>query len=236
MKTSKRIIAVTFAALLIIAGVASPGHAATGTGHGIGAGDTHCTDYDQTDNGTVVVAQLFNGTGEVTVRRAETVGGPETVVFQSPIGALTGWPGVVQETISPTEPGMLLYRVCIEVDEVTGSLAQYGLSLLPTSGFTVVDLGPETAAISQDAKVCGDNAEVIDNRVRLVGSASGEVRWTIFAHAVEPWFEGDQNIVVADAATIDETVILDPFIVAVHVCAINLTNPQRVSISFELSS
>ncbi|HZM83639.1 MAG TPA: hypothetical protein VFC19_48600 [Candidatus Limnocylindrales bacterium] len=240
MRTSKRIVAVTAAALLIVLGAPGPANAAVGTGQALDVGDSHCTDYDQSDNGTAVNAQLFNATGVLTVRRAATVGGQETVVFQTPIGALTGWPGVVDETVPPTEPGVFLYRVCLEVGEVTRSgslsLASYGLTLFPTSAGTVVDVGPETAALSQNAGVCADATEVVDNRVRLVGSAGGEVRWRIFAHAVSPYFEGDPNVLVVDADAIDQVAVLDSQVFGVQVCVDNLATAARTAVSFELSS
>ena len=61
-------------ALLLAATTAPAGAAGIATGQTLGAGDSRCTDYVQSDNGARLTGFFANGTGEWTVLRSSAVG------------------------------------------------------------------------------------------------------------------------------------------------------------------
>jgi hypothetical protein len=226
--------------VLIAVGAAGRAEAA-GSGLTLGAGDSRCTDKVQSDNGARAVAQLTYGTGQWTVRRAGTAGGPETVVFRAPAGSLTGGIERIDRTIAPTAAGTFLYRLCLDVDRVVRlngplSSANYNLSISSSSPAAVADIGPDTATLSKSTQACGDVTAVPGHTVRLVGSASAPTRWTLVVTDNTVLFEGNWSVLMLDATSVDKTLVLDPEILSVTACANNLTNSGRVSVSFELSS
>jgi len=228
--------------VLLAIGLAGPA-SAEGTG-GTRVGHNRCSDQVQSDNGARVVASMAYATGEWTVRRASSVGGAETVVFRAPAGSMTSRVGIDQ-TLAPTAPGTFLYRLCLDVSQAAWvrwpflTYGSYDLSITSTSPTAVTDIGPDTATlIGNSNSTCGDLTAVPGNTVRLVGNASSVVRWHVYDADHLPEFAGDGDVIVVDSTSIDQTLVVDPEVTHVRVCAMavmaSISNP--VSVSFELSA
>ena len=232
-------VAVTVGALITF-GAAGPASAGGGSGQTLGVGDSRCTDQVQSDNGAELTGFLTYGTGEWTVRRADTAGGAETVVFQAPAGSLSGQPIPIDTTIAPGGSGDFLYRACLSVDQVHVqghfSIANYRISLTSTSPNAVHDIGPDTATLSMSAQACGDQTFVQPgDTVQLVGTSTGPTGWIISVTGSTNNYEGNWAVLLETATSIDRTVTLDPEITAVTVCAGGGNPGGTVSVGFELS-
>jgi hypothetical protein len=182
-----------------------------------------------------------NGTGEWTVLRSSTVGGPETVIFSAPAGSRSGTLTPIDKTIAPTESGTFFYRACVLASKIMKvsvfSVTHYQISLTSTSPNAVTDIGPETATLSLSASACGDRTPVSSgDTIRLVGTGSGRTGWIISVTGNTNNYEGNWAVLVTTTdGGIDQTVVLDPEITEVTACAGGYITAGRNTVSFELS-
>ena len=234
-------VGVAATALLLAATTASAGAAGIATGQTLGLGDSRCTDYVQSDNGVRLNGFFANGTGQWTVLRSSTVGGPETVVFSAPAGSRSGAQTPIDKTITPTASGTFTYRACVVVTKIMKhsvfSITHYQLSLTSSSPNAVSDLGPETAALSMNAQACGDRTPVAPGAtIRLVGTGTGQTGWIISVTGNTNNYEGNWAVLYTTTnGGIDQTFVLDPEITEVTACAGGGVSPGRDTVSFELS-
>jgi hypothetical protein len=242
MKTWTRAgVCVASAALLLAATTAPASAAGIATGQTLGVGDSRCTDYVQSDNGTRLTGFFANGTGEWTVLRSSTVGGPETVVFRAPAGSRSGAQTPIDKTIAPTASGTAFYRACVLANKIMKvsvfSVTHYQISLTSTSSNAVTDIGPETATLSLNAQACGDRTPVSSgDTIRLVGTGSGRTGWIISVTGSTNNYEGNWAVLyTATDGGIDQTFVLDPEITEVTACAGGGVTTGRDTVSFELS-
>lgn len=228
-------------ALLLAATTAPAGAAGIATGQTLGAGDSRCTDYVQSDNGARLTGFFANGTGEWTVLRSSAVGGPETVVFKASAGSRSGAKTPIDKTIAPTASGFFFYRACVVADKIMKvsvfSVTHYQMSLTSTSSRAVADVGPETAALSLNAQACGDRTPVSPGAtIRLVGTGSGRTGWIISVTGSTNNYEGNWAVLYTTTnGGIDQTFVLDPEITEVTACAGGGVTTGRDNVSFELS-
>jgi hypothetical protein len=182
-----------------------------------------------------------NGTGEWTVLRSGTVGGPETVVLSAPAGSPSGAQTPVDRIVAPTMSGDVVYRACVVANKIMKfsafSITHYQLSLTSTSATAVTDLGPETAALSLSAQACGDRTPVSPGTtVRLTGTGTGRTGWIISVTGNTNNYEGNWAVLYTTTdGGIDQTFALDPEITEVTACAGGGVTTGRDSVSFELS-
>jgi hypothetical protein len=241
MSVRKRGWAVAVAAGALIAiGAAAPATAGEGSGQTLGVGDSRCTDQVQSDNGAQLSGFLTYGTGEWTVRRASTPGGPETVVLRAAAGSLSGTPIPIDRVVAPTASGDFLYRACLSIarNQRFGhfSITNYRMSLTSTSPTAVADIGPDTATLSMSAQACGDQTFVPPGAtIRLVGTSTGPAGWILSVTGNTNNYEGNWAVLLENAANIDRTVTLDPEITAVTACGGGAKSDGKVSLAFELS-
>lgn len=234
-------VCVAATALLLAATTAPAGAAGIATGQTLGVGDSRCTDSVQSDNGARLTGFFTNGTGEWTVLRSSTVGGPETVVFRAPAGARSGAQTPIDKTISPTASGTFVYRACVVVHKIMKvsvfSVTHYQALLTSTSSTAVSDLGPETANLSLNAQACGDRTPVSPgDTIRLVGTGTGRTGWIISVTGSTNNYEGNWAVLyTATDGGIDQTFVLDPEITEVTACAGGAVATGRDAVSFELS-
>jgi hypothetical protein len=232
---------VASAALLLAATTAPAGAAGIATGQTLGVGDSRCTDYVRSDNGARLTGFFANGTGEWTVLRSGTVGGPETVVFSAPAGSRSGALTPIDRVIAPTASGNLFYRACVLVNKIMKvsvfSVTHYQISLTSTGPDAVADVGPETARLSLNAQACGDRTPVSSgDTIRLVGTGSGRTGWIISVTGNTNNYEGNWAVLyTTTSGGIDQTFVLDPEITEVTACAGGGVTTGRDTVSFELS-
>jgi len=242
MKTWARAgVCVASAALLLAATMAPASAAGIATGQTLGVGDSRCSDYVKSGAGVRLTGFFANGTGEWTVLRSSTVGGPESVAFSAPAGSRSGAQTPVDKTIAPTAPGVFFYRACVVAIKIMKvsvfSVTHYQLSLTSTSSGAVSDIGPETAALSLNAQACGDRTPVSSgDTVRLVGAGSGRTGWIISVTGNTNNYEGNWAVLYTTTdGGIDQTFVLDPEITEVTACAGGGVTTGRDAVSFELS-
>ncbi len=234
-------VCVASTALLLAATTAPASAAGITTGQTLGVGDSRCTDHVRSDNGARLSGFFTNGTGEWTVLRSSTVGGPETVVFRAPAGSRSGAQTPIDRTIAPTASGTFVYRACVLVNKIVKfsvfSITHYQLSLTSTSSTAVADIGPETAALSLNAQACGDRTPVPSGAtIRLVGTGSGRTGWIISVTGNTNNYEGNWAVLYTTTnGGIDQTFVLDPEITEVTACAGGGVTTGRDTVSFELS-
>jgi hypothetical protein len=234
-------VCVASAALLLAATMAPASAAGIATGQTLGLGDSRCTDAVQSDNGVRLTGFFANGTGEWTVLRSSTVGGPETVVFQAAAGSRSGAQTPIDKTVAPTASGAFFYRSCVVVNKIMKvsvfSVTHYQMLLTSTSSSAVTDVGPETAKLSLNAQACGDRTPVSPGAtIRLVGTGSGRTGWIIAVTGNTNNYEGNWAVLYTTTdGGIDQTFVLDPEITEVTACAGGAVSSTRDTVSFELS-
>ncbi|HEX6681431.1 MAG TPA: hypothetical protein VF062_01455 [Candidatus Limnocylindrales bacterium] len=243
MSARKRAVLASVAVgMLVVVGLAGPANAAGRvTGQTLGVGDIRCTDRVLSDNGARATGFLNGGLGEWTVRRADPVTGAETVVFRQATGSLFKPPVPLDKIIAPAAPGAFLYRQCISISRITKptffSATHYEMELKSSSPNAVFDIGPEPATRSLYARACGDKTAVPGNRIRLVGSGNRLVQWLIAPVETTNNFEGTWFVLYTPAISIDQTLELDPEILAVSACAAHGEfTEDKLTVSFELST
>lgn len=233
---------VAAAAGLLLAATAAPASAAgIATGQTLGAGDSRCTDSVRSDNGARLTGFFANGTGEWTVLRSSTAGGPESVVFRAAAGSSSGAKTPIDKDIAPTTSGAAFYRACVVAKTIMKvsvfSVTHYQMLLASTSPNAVTDIGPETAALSLNAQACGDRTPVSPGTtIRLVGTGSGRTGWIISVTGNTNNYEGNWAVLYTTTdGGIDQTFALDPEITEVTACAGGAVTSGRDTVSFELS-
>lgn len=238
----RTIFAAAAVGMLAALSVVSPANAAGhGDGQALGVGDSRCTDYVQSDNGTRLTGLFGNGTGEWTVLRSSTVGGSETVVFRAPAGSRSGAQTPIDRTIAPTASGTFFYRACVVANKIIVfghfSITNYEIKIGSTSPNAVTDIGPETATLSLNARACGDRTAVSSgDTIRLVGTGSGRTGWIISVTGSTNNYEGNWAVLyTATNGGIDQTFVLDPEITEVAACAGSGVTGSRDTVSFDLS-
>ncbi|WP_407563995.1 hypothetical protein [Streptomyces sp. 184] len=242
MSLRRRITTVVVAVGALIAiSAATPATAGGGSGQTLGAGDSRCTDQVRSDTGARLTGHLTNGTGEWTVRRAGTAGGPETVVFRGPAGSDSGQQTPIDTTVAATGGEDFFYRACIVVDRIQKyghfSITHYRMSLTSGSPRAVDDIGPDTATLSSSAQACGDETFVEPgDTIRLEGTSSGPTQWFVSVTGSTDNYEGNWAVLIEDVEDIDRTVALDPEITAVTACGgSRVAEGGKVSLAFEMS-
>jgi hypothetical protein len=217
MKALKYVVAVATGLALVF--VASPAEA-WDNGTYLKTGDMFCTDKARSDTGARFLGHVTNGSAKATLYVSATADGPETLVW-SQIGANIDFNKYAYGTAGTH------YRGCVTITAHT--VNTWGRSIIMGLGAsTVGDIGPHSAILSPGGGACGDFGM---GPVRLTGTASGAVAWSVSGTDLDYSFVG--TIFSTSGSTVDATFTPGAEISIVEMCVRN-PGTQPVSVSYEL--